>query len=101
MQFENLNKIKMTSIIDGSDRFIFLLTCGIPDLSYWGNYLKPDGFLLSIGMHFWDKGGSKGGLAELVELVIDESEKNAAFADSWISYNDNFDLGKVLIHYSK
>jgi hypothetical protein len=54
--------------------------------------LEPDGFLFPIGMNFRDKGRSKGGLAEFVELIVDEAEQNAALADSAVPNHYDFDL---------
>ena len=64
-------------------------------------YLKPDGFLLSVGMHLRYEGSSKRGLAELVELIVDESEENATFAHTRIPHDDDLNLRQVLVHYIK
>ena len=92
---------KITSIIDGSNRFVFLLTCSIPNLHRKILYLKPDGFLLSVGMHLRHKGSSKRSFTELVELIVDESEEDATFANTCIPHDDDLYLRQVLVHYIK
>jgi hypothetical protein len=60
--------------------------------------LESDGLIGAVGVYLGDEGGSQGGLAKLVELIIDESEEDAALADSGVSHHDDFNLGQVLLH---
>lgn len=70
--------------------------CPIP--RSYHSYLEPDGFIGAVGVYLGDEGGSQGGLAELVELIIHESEEDAALADSRVTHHDDFNLGQVLFH---
>lgn len=61
-------------------------------------YLESDSLIRAVSVYLRNEGGSKGGLTKLIELIIDESEENAALADSWVTNHDDFNLGQVLLH---
>lgn len=62
------------------------------------SYLESDGLVGAVGVYLGDEGGSQGGLAKLVELIVHEPEEDAALADSGVPHHDDLDLGQVLLH---
>ena len=60
--------------------------------------MEADGLVLAVGMHLRDKGCSQCRLAELVKLVVDKAEEDAALAHSRIAHHDHLYLCQVLLH---
>lgn len=55
-------------------------------------YLEAYGLVLSVGMNLGHEGGAESGFAELVELIIDEPEEDAALAHAGITHHDDLYL---------
>ena len=52
-------------------------------------------------MDLWHESSSKGSFAELIELIVNKTEENATFSDSWVTDYDDLYLCEVLVHYIK
>ena len=61
--------------------------------------MEPDGLVRAVSVHLGHEGRAEGGLAELVELVVDEAEEDAALADARVADHDHLYLGQVLLHF--
>lgn len=93
-----LNLIFITSVVDGSDGLVLLLTCCVPNLDIVERYLETSGFAISVVVNFGEKGSPESGFMEFIELIVNEPEQQAAFSDTGISDDDDFDVCLILIH---
>ena len=68
---------RVTSVVNGGDGFVLLLAGRIP-------HLEADTLAGPIVVELRQEGSAQSRLAELVKLIVNETDEQAAFADSRI-----------------
>lgn len=92
MLFENLYIGKANLYSKWEQWICTSLAQRYPKSAFIQNYLKANGLISTIVVNLRDECSAESSLTEFIELIVDETEENAALSDSAVADYDHLNL---------